>query len=185
MRKIYFFLICTFLFIPQFSLSQSGIYESFVIIDSGFGNNYYDLNPHTQTGLFDFNGANLGSFACGETLDLNGGQNRIYKCGLDDITSGWLFYRIYSGAPSGAFIGIDLSNSVNNTGAAGCGGINQDWTTDNAGIDILAGLLAGTYSLEVYTLAHCTGCVSSPHYVSNGGFNFTATFTITDVNDPT
>ena len=101
-RAIYnaklFAIILTTFFLLGFNTSvksQSGIFESYVIIDSGFGNNYYDLNPQTQTGNFDFNNTFLGTFNSLSNFTLKGGQNRIYKCGSDDITSGWLNYTIY------------------------------------------------------------------------------------------
>ncbi|WP_372529680.1 LamG-like jellyroll fold domain-containing protein [Winogradskyella sp.] len=163
--------------------AQSGIFECYVVIDSGFGNNYYDLNPHTQTPNFDFNGANLGTFQSADTFILNGGQNNIFKCGSDDVTSGWLHYRIYpSGSPSGAFLSIDLSSNVQNFSGAACGGTgdNQYWSTTNANINILSGLTSGVdYTIEVYTTADFSvGGTPNPfpHTVNNGGANFSATF---------
>ena len=147
---------CIVLFVSFLGFSQSGIYESYVIINSGSGNNYYDLNPHTQTGNFDFNGTFLGTFNTSDTFVLNGGQNNIFKCGTDDITSGWLNYRIYpTGSPAGGFTGIDLSSTVTNFPGAACGGTgdNQHWVTNNAGVNILNGLTSGiNYTIEVYLI---------------------------------
>ncbi|HQK39451.1 MAG TPA: hypothetical protein PLO52_04970, partial [Flavobacterium alvei] len=67
--------------------AQSGIYESYAILNSnGGGNVYYDLQA--TTGNPDFNGANLGIFNSSSTLILNGAQNKTFKCNTDDITNG-------------------------------------------------------------------------------------------------
>ncbi|MTE27609.1 HYR domain-containing protein, partial [Winogradskyella ouciana] len=187
------FLLLNLLFMLLGSINlnaQSGIFESYAIVDSGFGNNYYDLNPHTQTPNFDFNGTNLGTFQSTDTFILNGGQNNIFKCGSDDVTSGWLHYRIFpSGIPSGTFLSIDLSSNVQNFPGAACGGTgdNQSWSTTNANINVLSGLTSGIdYSIEVYTTADFSvGGTPNPfpHTVNNGGANFSATFRVD--NPPT
>ncbi|HNU60287.1 MAG TPA: hypothetical protein PKI08_10105, partial [Aquaticitalea sp.] len=167
---------------------NSGIYESYAIIDSGSGNQMYDLwSPTDQTNDvpgYDFQGSNFGTFGTQTgTLILNGGQNNVWKCPTDDITSGWLNYVIY---PTGnrpvspTFTGIDLSTTnVIITGPALCaGGVNQSWNHNNATIDLLNGLSSGDYTLEVFTLADYTtnGNPQTPHFVNNNGNNFTATF---------
>lgn len=141
----------TILFI--FSLSavigqaQSGIYESYVILDNGGGNTYYDLQA--ATGNPDFNGANLGSFQCTEVLLLNGAQNNIYKCNTNNITNGFLNYRIYetTATPPG-FNGVSLP-FLSNDGPAGIcapsSGINQTWEEASATINVISGLNVGTH----------------------------------------
>ena len=184
MRKNYVAIIsfAFFFIISNIISAQSGIFDAYVIIDSGFGNNYYDLNPGTDTPNFDFNGTNLGSFNSTDTFVLNGGQNDVFKCG-HDITSGWLNYSIYptSGGATGVFIGIDLSNTVNDFPGAACAGAgdNQEWITNNAGINILQGLTSGVqYTIEVYTLAdYSIGGIGQPAHIDNdGGNNYFATF---------
>ena len=73
--------------------AQSGIYESYAILNTnGGGNVNYDLQA--STGNQDFNGLNLGTFNSSNTLVLNGAQNKVYKCNTDDIINGKLYYRI-------------------------------------------------------------------------------------------
>jgi hypothetical protein len=169
---------CVFVF---FANAQSGILESYTIIDSGLGNTSYDLNPHTQTANPDFDGFNFGNFTSGSTLTLNGGRNNIYECGIEDITSGHLFYRIYetTATPPAFSDFVDLSNSIIDTGVAGCGGVNQEWETTNASVNILGTLNSGNYFIEVYSGAEYTvGGVPSAvdHEVNNAGSNFKARF---------
>ncbi|HEX9601346.1 MAG TPA: hypothetical protein VF985_07650, partial [Mariniflexile sp.] len=184
MKKNY---ICfnVFLIFLTFSNSlfaqDSGIYDAYVITESSGGGNFY----HHLVDTDGFNGAHLGDFTCGNSLILQGGQNKVWKCyAADDITNGQLNYRVYltSDAPPG-FSSINL-NWVNNDGDA-CGGpdygTNQLWETNNANIDILTGLSPGTYYLEVYNSANFTHYGNpDTHYWSNFGANFKATFTVYD-----
>ncbi|WP_296386225.1 hypothetical protein, partial [Winogradskyella sp.] len=176
-------------FITNFH-AQSGIFESFVILDSGSGNNLYDLFSPTDTTIntpvFDFNGASLGTFGTSNgTLILNGGQNNIWKCNAtDDITSGWLHYIIYqtgSRPLTPTFTDINLSTTVNTFIGAACGGNgdNQEWITNNLNTNLLNGLASGDYTLEVLTHANYSingTNQNPPYYVNNNGNNFTATF---------
>jgi hypothetical protein len=84
---------------------------------------------------------------------LNGGQNKIYRCGAANIYQNRLWYRIYltSASPTGSFTPMQVNylSGYNN----GCGGQDQVWETNNANINVLSGLIAGTYYLEVYSTA--------------------------------
>ncbi len=161
--------------------AQSGIFESYAIINAGAGDLFYDLQA--TTGNPDFNGANLGSFVqCTGTLRLDGGQNKTFKCPGDDITNGTLWYRVYpTGSPSGSFISVNLPFSANL--GTGCGANDQQWEQNAANINLLANRLPGTYTLEVYTTANFTftggGGGSGSHTSNNGGANYSATFTVT------
>lgn len=157
---------------------QSGIFESYVIIDvNNSGNTYYDLQA--STGNPDFNGTDLGTFNCGDSFVLNGAQNKIYKCSSDDVTGGKLRYAVYStGGSSPSFSEINLS-FLSNDGGALCGGTNQTWQTANANVDILANLPSGNYTIEVFTEAPFTyNGGSGTHVSNNGGANYKATFTV-------
>jgi hypothetical protein len=163
----------------------SDIYESYAILNSnGGGNTYYDLKANT--GNSDFQGANLGTFYSGNTLILNGAENKVYKCNTDDITSGNLYYRIYKTSvnPNSPIIPFQ-SNSlsyISGGDPAWCGGINQLWRSSGAGINVLGGLTPGTYFLEVYTNADFTYSTGSgTHYANVGGANYIATFTFSPV----
>jgi hypothetical protein len=168
--------LCTFLlgFFKE-SLGQTiGIYESYIVLNmNNTGNSWFDLNANTSNQ--DFQGANLGNFEPGvSSLVLNGGQNKTYKCDGGDVTGGNLFYRVYvtSNSSPGNFNSIGFGWSSNDGG--GCGG-NQTWQNINNSINILSGLNAGEYYLEVYNNA--TGQPATA-YANNGGLNFKATFKV-------
>ncbi|MBX9807489.1 MAG: hypothetical protein K2X95_06790, partial [Flavobacteriaceae bacterium] len=161
--------------------AQSGIYESYAILNSnGGGNLYYDLQA--STGNPDFNGANLGTFNSSNTLILNGAQNKTYKCPGDNITQCFLFYRIYKIgdlAPSFSSTGIPFNSDI--PGALCPSGQNQIWQSIGANVNVLNGLCPGNYYLEVFTNADYSynyGSNYSTHYANNGGTNYIATFTI-------
>ncbi|MDU8887241.1 hypothetical protein RXV94_13800, partial [Yeosuana sp. MJ-SS3] len=139
-----------------YAQNESGIYESYAILNSnGGGNIYFDLQAATAN--TDFDGANLGTFTPSGTLILNGAQNKTYKCGADNILNGWLYYRIYeqSSVPPG-FIStpIFFNSDIGNGNHGGCiSALQQIWESSGAGIDVLNGLGSGDYYLEVYTTA--------------------------------
>ncbi|WP_114317121.1 HYR domain-containing protein, partial [Winogradskyella tangerina] len=177
----------------SFVHSQSGIYESYAILDiNSSGNTYYDLQASTIN--TDFDGHNLGTFQTSNTsaLILNGAQNKTFKCNTDNITNGFLNYRIYltSNPTPPAFIGSEIF-FFSNDGSAGCTGTdqNQTWESSGAGINVLDGLCAGTYYLEVYTTADFTFTSgaggSGTHFANNGTANYKATFTVQDDINPT
>uniref|UniRef100_UPI0037BFFF56 HYR domain-containing protein n=1 Tax=Flavobacterium sp. TaxID=239 RepID=UPI0037BFFF56 len=168
--------------------AQSSIYESYAVLNSnGGGNFYYDLQANT--GNPDFNGTNLGTFNSDNSLILNGAQNKVYKCNSDDIINGKLYYRIYKTsdvAPS--FLNSNMGFSSNDIGA-GPGCQNQTWESNGANINVLNGLCPGDYYLEIYTTADFTytasGGRSETHFASNGGNNYKAIFTVVDTTAPT
>ena len=157
--------------------AQSGIFESYAIINTGGSDIFYDLQA--TTGNPDFNGANLGSFVqCSGTLRLDGGQNKTFKCPPCDITNGTLHYRVYpTGSPSGAFTMVNLPYAANL--GTGCSGNDQRWEENAANINLLSNRAPGNYTLEVYTSANYQSCGSGTHFSNNGGANYSATFTVT------
>ncbi len=202
MRKKYlhYLTILLLLLSYSFSFGQSGIYEGYVIVNvNNSGNYYYDLEQTPNNASFD--GQNLGSFnvdpgMCTNTsndLILNGGQNKIYKCGSDDILDGTIYYRVYpTGSPSGAFIPLTMAFSSNDGGAT-CGGILQTWGVSNSAVNLLSGLTAGNYTIEVYTQANFTYATGNgTHYMNNPDAvfpntpqNYKATFIVVDTTAPT
>ncbi|MEZ5014076.1 MAG: MopE-related protein [Chitinophagales bacterium] len=168
-------LLCLLLWSSARLSAQSGIYESYVVLNiNGGGNSYYDLQA--VTGNPDFQGADLGSFSSGQTLVFAGGENKTWKCAPCDITNGYIWYRVWTGSPSGAFNGVNLPWAENL--GTGCGGNDQKWSNTSNTTDVLSGLTPGTYTLEVYSTADYLGCGTGTHYASNGGANYMATFTI-------
>ncbi|HMJ48457.1 MAG TPA: hypothetical protein VK498_14085, partial [Ferruginibacter sp.] len=186
--NLYFLLVlsCLILGITFPVNAQSGIYESYAIVKINSGsNNYYDLQATTANP--DFNGANLGTFLPGNSLTLNGAQNKTFKCATDQITNpNNLYYRVYktiAGAPSFTSSTIFWTSDDGLTGS-GCGGSdqNQTWQSAAANINILNGLTPGNYYLEIYTTADFTftsgGGGNGTHYANNSSANYKAQFTL-------
>ena len=170
-------LVVLMLFVSSNVFGQSGIYESYAVLNiNGAGNTFYDMQA--ITGNTDLQGANLGTFTigAGNSLVIAGGENKTFKCSPCDITNGNLWYRVWSGSPSGSFTNVGLS--FNSNLGTGCGGNDQKWQTLSGSTNVLTGLPAGSYTLEVYSTADYAGCGTGTHYSSNGGANYQATFTV-------
>lgn len=155
MKHLYrnFSLILFFCFGLSFpARADYGIFESYVVVASTF----YDL--FATTGNTDFSGANLGSFTTGGTLLLNGGEIKTYKnsrnaC-LGNVCGGTLFWEVKQGSTtvnSGSFT-LNYNNAFGNQNTGACG-INQKWDFTSGAQNILSGLSAGSYTLQVYCSA--------------------------------
>lgn len=166
-------LVVLMLFVSSNVFGQSGIYESYAVLNiNGAGNTFYDMQA--ITGNTDLQGANLGTFTigAGNSLVIAGGENKTFKCSPCDITNGNLWYRVWSGSPSGSFSNVGLA--YNSNLGTGCGGNDQKWQTLSGSTNVLTGLPAGSYTLEVYSTADYAGCGTGTHYSSNGGANYQA-----------
>lgn len=167
------FLPVAVLFLASTSKAQTtGIYESYAILSiNGAANTYYDMNAVTAN--TDFQGANLGSFTSANSLVVVGGQNKTFKCSGGDVTGGNLYYRVWStsAGASGTFTSVGMGFVSNDAG--GCGG-NQTWEGTSGTTNVLTGLPAGNYTIEVYSDA--PGFPSTA-FSNNGGANYRATFT--------
>ena len=152
----------------------AGFNGSYVILSANAAaDTYYDLNGTTVNP--DFQGSNLGTFVLGtNSLTLKGAEHNVWKCGGCDITATSLNYRIYAttGSP-GSFTSVNVPyfSGFSN----GCGGADQQWKTNAANVNVLNGLAAGTYYLEVYEKASAS---CGDQYISNGGVNYKAQFTV-------
>lgn len=158
---------------------SAGFNNTFLILSlNGGANAYYDLNAATSN--TDFNNANLGTFAAGSTnLTLKGAEHNVFKCGGADLTSTRLYYRVYpTASPNGSFISqsIGFTSGFNN----GCGGQDQVWSNTGLTINVLAGLGAGAYTLEVFSDATIT-CCGGTAFASNSGNNYKANFTVSSI----
>jgi len=161
--------------LPLHSQAAWDIFQSYVILDSGSGDQYLagGLNADGATA---FAGTDLGDFTAADALTLNGGELKTYKNSGSNVCGGTLNYRVYaSGDTPGAFTALALpyDSELANPG-------DQKWAATGAGIDLLGALTAGDYVLELYWEAtgdDAGGC-SDTKYDSNFGNNFTATFSI-------
>ena len=155
-------------------VAQSGFYETYVVLDDGSGNQFYDAGATTPAP--NFQGANLGTFSCSSSVYI-GGQGKTFKCSPCDVTATRVFWRVWSGSPSGSFIPVEFGFASND--GTGCDGNDQTWQEIGLGKpDVLSGLTPGNYSLEVYFEGNSTGGCTSPFYDSNGGSNYIASFNV-------
>ena len=156
--------------------AQPSIYESYVIIDNGSGNYYYNMAGSSSN--TDIDNHNFGEFNSTNSLVLNGHQHKIYEsCG---ITYSKLFYKIEAvGADDGSFSSINASWQYNS-------GNDEIWETTSESINILNGLNLGNYKITFKGEAkHNSGNCTNPDevvYDNNGGSNYVAYFTISESN---
>ena len=187
MKKLLFITLICVILSPLTAYAQSGIFQSYVIVDSGLGNEFFDLNFDTVNS--DFDTFDFGSFNSTDTLILNGAENKTYKCNADNILNGWLNYRIYlTSASAPVFSSTQIFWTSDDGTVLFCAGtsFDQTWQSVGANINVLNGLPAGDYYLEVYTHADFSvGGVQNgfPHTINNGTANYKARFTLD--NPPT
>lgn len=174
-------LLLTLVALPLGGNAATGLFDQFVIINTG-SNTYYDIGASTANA--DFQGANLGTFdpGTGSTMSL-GGQGKSFKNSGSDVTGMQLQYRIWQGTESGSFIPLSYAFQSN----IGGGG-DQQWGSDLAGANgtafytpgnLLAGLANGIYTLEVFSQISTNGNnTADPVFNNAGGANFEATFTV-------
>jgi hypothetical protein len=126
--------------------AATGWLSSYNYTWAGINDTTYTLNggdnPTSTTGtpVGAFNGANLGTFNTGYTLFLNSTIS-AWADGGDAYTNFSLWYRVYSGTPSGSFTQVSAS-SINNIGG-------NDWRGFASGVD-LGGQAEGTYTVQTY-----------------------------------
>jgi hypothetical protein len=153
-----------------------GFNNTFIILSlNGGANTYYDLNASTANP--DFHNANLGTFCSGTSnLKINGAENNVWKCNGGNVTSTKLYYRIYLQANSGGSfdeINVPYTSEFTN----GCSGADQKWSLVSHDLNILNGLTAGNYYLEVY--GQLNGTYSVWYNNNSNSFNYRASFTVT------
>ncbi|WP_198659421.1 MopE-related protein, partial [Winogradskyella aurantiaca] len=168
---------------PNTPDENSGLFESYVVVNGQF----FDLGA--STGNPDFDGADLGSFSCNAGLEIDGGENKIFKCsyGNGDVINGKTMYRLYKqgeNPPGFSELGLDFNSTI---GGAGQDCENQKWQKLEANVNLLGSLTeSGVYILEVFNTADYTWNLpnvaggTGTHFANNGGSNFKATFTYTD-----
>lgn len=162
--------------LPIQSQAAWDIFQSYVILDSGSGDQYLAGGLNAD-GASAFSGTDLGDFTASDALTLNGGELKTYKNGGSNVCGGTLNYRVYaSGDTPGAFTALALPFSANLSGS------DQKWAATGQAIDLLDALTAGDYVLELYWEAdgndsNPSGC-GETQYDSDSGNNFTATFSI-------
>jgi len=119
----------------------------------------------------------FGTFKLGvDTLTLNGGEELTYKNSGSDVSGAQVFYTI----DGGSFNQINMAFNQDNVNGAGG---DQRWYTDGANVNLLNGLSVGTHTLTFYFRDDNTA--TTHDYISNLGANYTASFTVAPVPEPT
>ena len=153
--------------------ASGGIYDGWVII----GGTTYNLGSSAVA----LNGANLGSFNLGTSLNITYTEADMYHDGSGNNCSATLYYYI-TGTGGNGYSGASVS-----TGGMGynssLGGNNYKWNQSSpSNGNILNGLTPGTYNIAFYIAATGSNTSSSDcsgnFYQNNGGSNYVATFTI-------
>ena len=133
----------------------------------------YEVGACSSTGDPQFDGTTLTNIS---SFNITYAEMQTFENGGDDVFNGMVWYRVYTGAPSGAFTQLTLS-TVELLG----GGDERRKTSTS--IDLLAGKSASTtYVLEIYYQGEVDWNGTGPGkdddiYHSNGGSNFKLTFT--------
>ena len=161
-------------FVVGHTKANSGIFQSYVILDIDSGGNSYYAGGINSDGAPSFDGQTYNPV---NSMTLNGGELKTYKNGGSDVYTGELYYRLYlQGSPAPAFQLINLPwvQNLPNPG-------DQKWSETSANIDIRQAIIdmgtgAGNYILEVYWRATSS---DGDHYDSNAGSNFKATIVAT------
>ncbi|MDM8532043.1 pullulanase-type alpha-1,6-glucosidase [Anaerolineales bacterium HSG25] len=154
-------------------VGNADIFESYIIVDSGSGDTYYDAKATTIN--TDFDSHDFGTMTVSDTLTLSGGEVKTFKNSGGNVTSATMQYRLYlTSGSGGSFIGVDLpwNSDLSGTCPDPC---NQKWLTTN--VNLLSGLATGSYTLEIYFEAATS---VGTKYSNNGGDNYKATFTVVE-----
>ena len=168
--------------------ADTGIFEGYVVLSFGGAGTqtFYRLNPPTLGPNIPFDGTNIGTLALatsGGVMNFDGGQIKTFKnntCNTGsngtNVTGGKINYVVY---PTGARPAVPVFTQVNlpfDANLANPG--DQRWTQAGNTFNLLAGLAAGNYTLEVYCQSSYDGCNANNNFFSNGGANYKATFSV-------
>ena len=160
------------------ALAGTGIFNSFVVLDLGAGQTFYDLgsttaNPdYTSLNGSVFDPAVPGSF----TFTLLGGELQTFKNnsgGFNDVSTPTLLYTITAGGTSGNFsvpFNAEFPSFGTNPG-------DQKWQTLSQNVNLLQGLAPGNYTATIRLTAPTgnNGDFSGGNLLDTGTFsvNFT------------
>ena len=154
---------------------QADIFQTYIIYDVNGQNNAFRAGGINADNATPWRGTNLGTPT---SLVLNGGEIKTYKNNGGDVTGAEMWYRVYeqnATPPSFSSINLPFSANLPNPG-------DQRWQQPLAGINILNGLGAGTYNLEVYWQIHTN---LGARFDSDFGNNFIGTFSVAGAPVPT
>lgn len=193
-KHLYIYLLITFsLLSPFVTRADFGFFGSAVYIEKNGTSAFYNCFG-TNIGTQPFSGS-IGTFAQNSgLLKIQGAEMKTWRDAGSNVCEPVFNYRIYtSGSPSGSFTSENLPIFCNCTsgsfscGGGSCGGNDQKWQkpgNTGSGLNVdLTSYSPGTYTIEVYyqipgSISSTSGC-SDSKWDSNGGSNYTASFTIT------
>ncbi len=147
---------------------NAGIFQTYIILDINGTGNQFLAGGINSDGAPTFAGQNFGTLS---SLVLNGGEIKTFKNSGGDVTGAEINYRVYEqGTTPGSFNTVNLPFDANlpNPG-------DQRWQQALAGVDLLSGLSAGNYDLEVFWRATTN---IGDQFDSNFGSNFTSSFSV-------
>jgi hypothetical protein len=124
-----------------------------------------------------FNGTNQGTKSASSYFHIKAAEAWIFKNNSSDVTGGNFHYRIYKqGSTTPSFTSISFLYQEENTNS---GTTYQRWGYYTIDIDIMASVnSSGTWVFECYWSSPTNGVnCSNPIYLSNGGSNYSFTFT--------
>lgn len=147
----------------------SGFWKQFVVINRGSGNEYFG-NPMSS----GFNGVNLGSWVRGDPRYLNGAEANTWENSGDWASNVRFNYRF---GTSGDFTLITLSQRSQSGG-------DRMWDKTAEGI-LMTGFAPGSYTLQVYFQGQGNWSGGNWQYYDSANPNYGATFTITEIGNPT
>ncbi|MDB4354218.1 PEP-CTERM sorting domain-containing protein [Akkermansiaceae bacterium] len=185
-------LLLTSFLIPSFANGAVGFFGSYINVTTHTSALWYDLTPPgggRASDPADFAGHDFGTFDPGtQTLTLTGAEGLTFKNSGGDVTGINFNYSIQPTGGTHVFteVGVGFSNNATFADAAGTtysGGGDQKWSDSSgwAPVDILSGLADGTYEIQVFLRGTSN---EGDFFASNGGSNYTATFTVAAVPEP-
>jgi hypothetical protein len=165
----------------------TGFFGSYVNVTTNGSAAWYDLSAPgggRASDPTDFHNLGLGTFdsGAGDTLTVSGAQGLTFKSGGGDVGGTLFNYSVKTAGGSHSFteetVGFGANSTFNDAaGTSYGGGGDQRW--DNTGewapVDLLSGLSNGDYEVQVFFRG--TGN-EVDFFHSNGGGNYTATFTV-------
>lgn len=169
--------------------ADADFFGGFIKIDS----TWFQLQNPGGTQITAFDGASLGSFVEGNVANITDGAGLTFKNGGSDVSGVDFNWRVWSGAPSGSFtsVGLPFGADATFTDPAGnsyTNGGDQRWGGNGSGVtaqNFLNGLTPGTYTLEIFLHANTNVGDRYLNDAANGFDNYTATFTVAAIPEPT
>lgn len=163
--------------------ANTGIFNSFVVIDTGSGAQFYDLASTTDLPDFtSLNGSVFDPSIAGHfTFTLTGGELQTFKNGAttggngsNNVGQPTLFYTITTGGTSGNF-SVPFNSEFGGMPSFGTNTGDQKWQTLGQNVNLLQGLAPGNYTATIHISAP-TGNGNLNNTLDTG--NFSVNFTV-------